>query len=133
YKSTARGLTILGAVGQKLRPMFCFINWQNEGMIKTPAIADGIGYVLLADSSYLADYALFECDLPYNFQNTEQIQRVSERLGDLLESAKKFPPVLALVRDEVSGTEPLSRDTFTTILIEKLSWHLENQRKQPFF
>ena len=113
--------------------MFCYVDWQNEGETKFPALTDGIGYVLLAEPSYISDFALLECDLPYDFCDTTQIQRVSEQLADLLESAKRYPPALALIRDEFNGTEPLSREGFTAQLVERLCLHLQNQRKRPFF
>ncbi len=126
------GWAVLRIIQKDCKFMFCFVSWQYEGEAKSPAVADEIGYVLLAEPSYTSEYALLECDLPYDFSDTAQIQRVPEQLADLLESAKRFPPALAIMRDEFGGTEPLSREVFTTQLIERLHWHLQNQRRQPF-
>ncbi len=88
--------------------MFCFVNWKYEEEAKSPAVPDDVGYTVIAEPSHTSEYALLECDLPYDFCGTAQIQQVSEQLTDLLESAKQFPPALAIMRDEFNGNEPLS-------------------------
>jgi hypothetical protein len=115
--------------------MYYFIDWKQIEEGKAANLPDEIDYIMLAEPSYVSDYALFECVIPDEYEEIEAefAEPVSAYLYDLLNSAKSYPPALALTRKGVRGDAKISRSDFAKKLISSLEFHLENQRISPYF
>ena len=116
--------------------MYYFINWIHTADGYRPALPEDLAFVMLAEpgtASEGATFALFECELPEDFPASEAVEPVPDRLAELLDSAKAYPPALALTRDQVSKQPTYSKHDFTAALVQQLRFHLDGQRAMPFF
>ncbi len=110
--------------------MYYFINWIHTKEGYEPALPDDVPFLMLAEpgrASEGAKFALFECDLPDDFEESDSISEVPDELLDLLDSAKDYPPALALVRDEMKCDHSCSETEFSNMLADHLTHHLERQ------
>jgi hypothetical protein len=115
--------------------MYYFVRWKHTENGYTPALPDDVGFMMLAEPGRASDgasFALFECNLPDGYRKSAAVKPVAPELVELLDSAKDYPPALALARDEVAD-EVRSEDTFAKKLAERLIYHLERQVNSPFF
>ena len=90
-------------------------------------------YLLLADSRS-SEWNLYQCD--YDNEEILLDNLVSNELKLLIESAKRFPPVLALTRDDIShkfvDINP-SLPQFQSAIIKSLKRRLNISSKRRFF
>jgi hypothetical protein len=115
--------------------MYYFVRWKHTVNGYTPELPDDVGFAMLAEPGRASDgpgFALFECHLPDDFRKSAAVKPVSSDLAELLESAKDYPPALALARDEVAD-KARSEAAFAKKLAERLIYHLERQASSPFF
>jgi len=115
--------------------MYYFINWVHTAEGYRPALPEDLGFLLLAEPgtpSKGATFALFRCDLPDTLPFSEAIVPVPDHLAGLLNSAKDYPPALALVRDYLYKMHSLSKSEFTETLVQQLHFHLDRQRTAPY-
>ena len=113
--------------------MYYFIDWRETEEGKTANLPDDVDYIMLAEPFSTSGYALFECVIPDEYEEVDFAEPVSDYLHDLLESAKAYPPALALTRNEIRGTEVILRSDFAERLIARLEFHLQHQRISPNF
>ena len=113
--------------------MYYFFDWRETEDGRIANLPDEIDYIMLAEPSSVSDYALFECIIPDEYEESEFAEPVSDSLYDLLNSAKSYPPALALTRNEVRNNAIISRTDFAEKLVSRLEFHLENQRTSPYF
>jgi hypothetical protein len=116
--------------------MYYFINWVHPTDGYRPALLEDIAFAMLAEPSEAfkgAIFALFECELPENFLVSEKVEPVPDHPAELLDSAKSYPPTLALTRFQVSKQPRHSKQDFTEALVQRLRFHLNGQRAAPFF
>ncbi len=76
--------------------MYYFIRWKHTKEGYAPDVPAGVGFLLLAEPGRAADgaeFALFECSLLDGYERSESVSLVSDELGELLDSAKDYPPL----------------------------------------
>lgn len=115
--------------------MYYFIRWRHTKEGYEPELPEDVPFMMLAEpgpASGGAEYALFECDLPEELEESGLISEVPDELSELLDSAKDYPPALALARDELNCDQSCSETDFAKILAHKLTYHLEKQIDSPF-
>ena len=113
--------------------MYYFVDWQATPDGREPTLPEEVSYLMLAEPRQPADYALFECELPDSLTVSKHIQPVPEHLTLLLDSAKQYPPALALTREEVEQQSYADRQAFAETLAERLQWYLGKQKESRFF
>ena len=84
--------------------MYCFIRTSKSSNRPKPDLPDNIGFLELAYSNNQVKYGLYECAFEDATGVPESVEPVDERLKELLESAKDYPPALAIMRDEFRNT-----------------------------
>jgi hypothetical protein len=99
----------------------------------TPALPDDTGFVLLAGPSDAPKWGIFACD--NEVDPSEQAAPVPAEIEDILESGRRYPPALALARDDASafvGGAGMSRADFAARYAERVVHHLERQPNAPY-
>jgi hypothetical protein len=99
----------------------------------TPALPDGTGFVLLAGPSDGPKWGIFACDNEVG--SLERTGRVPTEVEEILESGRRYPPALALARDDatefVDGPR-MSRADFAARYAERVVHHLDRQPRAPY-
>jgi len=113
--------------------MYYFVDWKETQDGKVANLPEDVDYMMVAEPSSISDYALFDCVVRDEYEDSETVESVSDYLHDLLESSKDYPPALALIRNEVLSDQAVSKDEFAAQLIERLEFHLQHQRVNPYF
>jgi hypothetical protein len=116
--------------------MYYFIRWKHTKEGYAPDIPEEISFLMLAESgraSKGAEFALFRCDLPDDYEKSEGITDVSDELVELLHSAEDYPPALALTRKDLESDESRSAIEFSKKLVGRLTFYLQEQAHSPFF
>jgi hypothetical protein len=116
--------------------MYYFIRWRHTEEGYEPDLPYDVSFSMLAEPGRASDgagFALFECDLPEEFGKTDSICEVPDELSELLDSAKDYPPALALTRDELKFDNSCSETKFANMLSDHLTHHLEKQINSQFF
>ncbi len=115
-----------------LHPMsYCFMNFLRNGQGLAPDCPDGVGFVLLADLPRVP-WGLFAAD--ENDAWSPQ-HLVSAELAALIESGKRYPPALALARDEVRqvfGDHCPSEAEFARAYGLSVRTHLSRQHESSY-
>lgn len=116
---------------------YCFVEWKDLGDSKMPALPEDTPFLLLSGDPDISKWALLECELPDDFEFTDQVSLVDEELEVLLYSANGYPPALALTRDDFEEfcyeRKNLSKEDFSNIFKNILKQHLQLQRYNQFF
>lgn len=90
--------------------------------------------VLLADLPD-ADWGLYESAVAADGVDTHEFEPVADALHALIESGTRYPPALALAREEVHEVlagEPASRHDFVTAYSTAVRAYLERQYESTF-
>ena len=81
--------------------MYYLANWRKlKSGQEVAGLPHNVGYLLLASPCYEPKFSVFECEIKEPVQNSN-IEKVSDEIFGLIESAKHFPPALAIGRNEV--------------------------------
>ena len=111
---------------------YCFVT-KRDACGSEPDGPGQIGWRLLADLPDV-DWALYE-SAAVDGAEPGAAEPVAPALARLIESGKRYPPALALAREEVvevlAGERP-DRFDFTTALSAALRAYLERQHEAPF-
>jgi hypothetical protein len=116
--------------------MYYFIRWKHTKHGYAPDIPKETSFLMLAEpgrASKGAEFALFRCDLPDDYEKSKGITDVSDELVELLHSAEDYPPALALTRKDLESDESRSAMEFSRKLAERLAFYLQEQAHSPFF
>jgi hypothetical protein len=116
--------------------MYYFIRWKHTEEGYTPDIPEDVSFLLLAEPGRACDgaeFALFRCRLPDDYESPENVHLVSDELAELLHSAEDYPPALALARGDLDRDESRSETEFSQKLAERLTFYLHQQIHSPFF
>jgi hypothetical protein len=109
---------------------FCNYRISNEGSgAKEPDIPVYVDYGTLG-SGEDTDWCL--CEISFEETPTE-IECVSDELQVLLDSAKCYPPALAISLHSANFELPLSKSDYSIVLIGLLKKYLRNQYNDSFF
>jgi hypothetical protein len=111
---------------------FCFMNLR-EGAESRPEFPEGVDYLLLADLPKI-DWGVYEFSVKSG-EGWTPAAPVSNKLAVLIESGKRYPPALALAREELVelfGEHRPSQSEFTTAYTAALRTHLSRQPEAPF-
>lgn len=102
--------------------MFVITNWIMKEDRYEPNIPEDVGYLCIAGDSLSSTFGLFECEYLEDEEMTDGMQEVPLELSGLLESAKDFPPIIAIARDEMKNntTKNISRLEFVSIYSQLL-------------
>jgi len=102
---------------------------------RCPDFPAGVGFLVLADPGRNAAWALYEYTLPHDLESWKPTESPGQRLEALIDSAKGYPPALALARDEMTSTfrerQP-SRNEFEEAYAESLASNLGSQPNSGF-
>ncbi len=115
--------------------MYCFIRWKRTEAGYAPDVPEGVGFLVLAEPARASDgpeFGLMECCLPEGCEESKGMYEVSDDLEELLDSAKAYPPALALMREDLAPDECPSEIEFARRLVERLIFHLQRQIRSPF-
>jgi hypothetical protein len=116
---------------------YYFIDWEHTEQGYRPAIPEDLPFLMLAEpgaASEGATFGLFECDFPEGVERPDSVHRVPSELAELIDSAKDYPPALALVRHDPRLRASLSSPPeFGKVLGELLVNQLHEQIAAPFF
>jgi hypothetical protein len=112
---------------------FCFLNQKPnpDGEDSVPIVPDGVRAVLLADLPGL-EWGLFEVHAAIRWKLEAP---VDEQLDGLIRSALRFPPALALARNElglVFEDRKPTRDQLIAAYTAALESHLAKQNESPY-
>lgn len=111
---------------------YCFVARQDVSGAE-PDCPGQVGWRLLADLPDV-DWGLYEL-AAVEGADLGAAEPVGQALAGLIESAKRYPPALALAREEVvevlAGEQP-GRFDFTTAFSAALRAYLERQHEAPF-
>ena len=113
--------------------MYCFSDWVKTENGFGPALPEDMGFLLLAEPKEQDTYAIFDTSVSRQEAAVLPIEPVPENLEDLLNSAKEYPPALALARDKASKLSGLTRVDFGASLASYLRDYMTGQRTSPFF
>jgi len=101
---------------------------------QTPDVPEGISFAQIGAPGNDAGWSLYECWGTLDEKSLpETCVPVSERLRVLIESAKQYPPALALARWDVDSTYVRTREEFSGHLANALERHLAEQPGRPYF
>ncbi len=116
---------------------YCFIEWEDLQEGKMPKLPEDVPFLLLAGTPEISNWALFECDLPEDYEFNDSIEPVSEELEILLYSAKNYPPAMALARDDMEiackSLTNISKEVFNEMFKNILKQHLQLQKHSSHF
>jgi len=116
--------------------MYYFIHWRHTEEGYVPDIPEDVSLVVLAEpgrASHGAEFALFKCRLPDEYEGFRSANPVPNELAKLLDSAEDYPPALALAREDLEGEESWSEIEFSQKLTERLVFYLDRQIHSSFF
>ncbi len=99
-----------------------------------PDFPEGISYGLLADLTKIG-WGIYEYTLDDANENWKPAKPVSEELEALIDSGRRYPPALAIARDQMNhlfhGQRP-SQDEFAEAYAKEIQSRLANQHKAPY-
>jgi hypothetical protein len=102
---------------------------------RCPDFPDKSSYLLLADTQ-AGRSAIFECDLSVRRAKGRRIRPLAPDFCDLIDSAMRYPPALALARDDVKralrGTRTRSRQALVDAYAAALWRRLAAQTNAPY-
>jgi len=115
---------------------FCFMNLRatRSGAGFEPDFPRGVDFLLLADLPEL-DWGVYEFDVKRDDDNWMPPDPAGDELAALIESGKRYPPALALARDElvmVFGEHRPTQDEFATAYASAIRSGLSRQPEVPF-
>jgi hypothetical protein len=99
----------------------------------TPALPDGTGFVLLTGPSDGPKWGIFACDNEVDV--LERAERVPTKIAKVLESGRRYPPALALARDDASqfvDGPGMGRADFVARYAERVAHHLDRRCDAPY-
>jgi len=80
-----------------------------------------------------SDFAIYEVGNEYLDDPSGKLLPVPQELCSLLDSARDYPPAMALTKLEAARARPESKDSFCSALAAMLRHYLRNQPTYPFF
>lgn len=102
---------------------------------RCPDFPASVGFLLLADPGRSAAWALYEYTPPSDLESWKPTEPLGQQLEALIDSAKSYPPALALARDEMTSAfcdrQP-SRNEFQQAYAESLASNLGSQPNAGF-
>ena len=117
--------------------MYCIATWKEISIGQFEAdLPANSGYMLLASPGSDAEFSLFECEFDDSSMSSK-VECISEDLFEIIESAKHYPPALAIAREEIEREfekfpDKLSKGVFLerykTILVDLI----KNQPNQKY-
>ncbi len=116
---------------------YCFMNLRpaKDGYGRRPDFPEGVSFLLLADHRY-ADWGLYDFQRDQATEDWNPPSPVSTELAALLESGKRYPPALAIARNDVArlflSRTVVPRDEFVSAFVESLSCRLSSQPSDGF-
>ena len=115
---------------------YCFMNLRasREGTGLEPDFPESVGFVLLADLPTV-DWGVYEFNADVGGDAWTPSAPVGDKLARLIESGKRYPPALAIAREEVVqvfGDHQPSQSEFTTAYTAALRAHLSRQQEAPY-
>lgn len=117
--------------------MYCLANWKTINSSQQVAdLPEDAGYLLLASPCYKPQFSLFEVEEKNDLNESE---KVSDEIYGLIESAKHFPPALAIGRDKVEEhiednfKDHPTKTEFLEVYKDILKDVLVNQRSSNYF
>lgn len=115
--------------------MYYLANWKHlKSGQKVADLPKNIGYMLLASPFYESEFSLFECDIKES-DKFPNIEKVPKENFFLIESAKQYPPALAIGRDNIQDqfkSHP-TRKEFLDTYCQVLESLLSQQRDSKYF
>jgi hypothetical protein len=116
--------------------VYCFVNWvpAKEGDGLEPEVPQGVEGLLLAD---LPDVEWGLCEVDAGAAEDAWVPEtpVGAELEGLIESGKRYPPALALARQEVVQVfcdRPPTQTEFANAYAVAIQAHLSRQHEAPF-
>lgn len=114
---------------------FAFIELITRDGYRSPDVPEGTSYLMLAEPGHGAPWAVYDYRLPPEAEGWRPRLPLSDELDGLLASGTRYPPALALARDEMSaafrGATP-SQAAFEAAYISALAGHLGRQREAGY-
>jgi len=100
----------------------------------TPALPEGTGFMLLANpADDPTPWGIFKCD--DDVPLSEQVRAVDDALGEIIRSAERYPPALALARDHcitLFDGRVCAREEFCEAYRDSLIEHMRQQPRGPY-
>ena len=99
----------------------------------TPALPDDTPFVLLAGPRDQPTWGIFACSTEVD--SSERVQPVSADIESILESGRRYPPALALARNDASvlpGSPSMSRHDFAGRYAQRVVYHLSRHPEAPY-
>mgnify|MGYP001338054120 CR=1 FL=1 len=102
-----------------------------------PKLKRKVTFLLLAEPNSEAKYGLYEISKLKEL--TKAIKKLDKELIELIDSAKGYPPALALAREQIRNAvkRKYGNDFNKSNFLQEFSWllkhHLENQKESRYF
>jgi hypothetical protein len=119
--------------------MYYFVNWRQarEGDGWEPDLPEDVpGYSLFFDPSNTADWAIFHCSFDDETEDRGSAVPVPDLLDGLIASGERYPPAIAITRNEVCQFNPVSipgKSEFIEMCVKRLFHHLDCQGTASYF
>ena len=100
-----------------------------------PNCSEDISFLELATPNSDLHWALYRCDIEDKENINNSIITVSDKLEELLFSAERFPPAIAIARNEISSLCSKKKLTKQEFLLEYevcIKKHLQSQRSNKY-
>lgn len=100
-----------------------------------PDFPDGVSFLLLADLRE-AKWGIYEFTLNEGNENWRPSEPVSDELARLIWSGKRYPPALALARDELArafASHRPNKEEFARAYADAILSRLSQQAEAPYF
>ena len=118
--------------------MYCFTNWitsKDDFDGKEPDLPEGVSLINARNPGKGdSEWCLCEISFDDKFdENSIALDHVCDELSILLDSAKGYPPALAIAFHNASFEWPVTKSEYSQLLIELLKQQLRNHCNDNFF
>ena len=113
--------------------MYCLIPFKLSTTGKEPDCPSDANFLFLCGPGRNAEFALYEYEPVDTQPLPETIQPVSNELSLLIDSAKSFPPAIALACHDLERSDCSDRSQFLATYEERLRFHFDRRRDTAFF
>jgi hypothetical protein len=112
--------------------MYLIVHTKTEGRITRPDLPKGCQFGQLFCPARPATFGIYWFQSGENGAFPANPEYVPTPLVDLIESAKQYPPALAITRHQVAQLPCREPEELVAACAHLLKWHLERQARDPY-
>jgi hypothetical protein len=112
--------------------VYLIVKTIKQGPVTTPDLPDDCEFSMLFSSARPSDSHIYECRPAESFSWPRNAVHVAAPVADLITSAKRYPPALALTRTQVAKLPCRDGETLCRAVAGLLRYHLDRQPESPY-